>query len=239
MTDATEIYASNLRDLGVDVLINDLIGQPDWDLRQNPGSVHAAQYARLRAGYLDLPGLDLPAAQQPCLAARRRVPRRPVVKKVGNRSPARPTPTSCKHCTIKDWQPPVSKSAIKIVYEAIQLHIDHGPFMIGGSGDQADARCCPQRLPGDPRSGHPRPVGARQPWQPQSQNNSGWKPACAARMNSLVSQLCQVDIHLTQSVRLGGRPAYQILRVIPCWFFIIRQCSVRQACSARLRTVHP
>ncbi|MCK4976522.1 MAG: hypothetical protein KAS36_06295, partial [Anaerolineales bacterium] len=24
----------------------------------------------------------------------------------------------------------------KIIWEAIRLHIDHGPFMIGGSGDQ-------------------------------------------------------------------------------------------------------
>ncbi|OQX60851.1 MAG: hypothetical protein B5M51_09660 [Anaerolinea sp. 4484_236] len=46
-----EVYAGNLGDIGVNVLINDLRGQPDWDLRQTQGlymlrNMHASQYAR-------------------------------------------------------------------------------------------------------------------------------------------------------------------------------------------------
>jgi peptide/nickel transport system substrate-binding protein len=66
---STESYAGDLEAVGVKVLINDLIGQPDWDLRQNTGLY---MLRNMHASELDIwtyPDWIFPTPQQPRLAA--------------------------------------------------------------------------------------------------------------------------------------------------------------------------
>jgi peptide/nickel transport system substrate-binding protein len=136
VTDATEIYAGNLRDLGVNVLINDLKDQPDWDLRQTQGLY---MLRNMHASELDIwtyPDWIFP------LRDNRAWPLEGKYRQTGGEEGWEPQPGTTYAYELqqlydKGLATPGIEERHEIVYEAIQIHIDHGPFMIGGTGDQS------------------------------------------------------------------------------------------------------
>ena len=133
---ATEIYAANLEDVGVNVLINDLRGQPDWDLRQTQGLY---MLRNMHASELDLwtyPDWVFP------LRDNRSWPLEGKYRATGGEEGWEPQPGTTYAYELQGlYDKGLATADIderhQIIYEAIQIHIDHGPFMIGGTGDQA------------------------------------------------------------------------------------------------------
>ena len=132
---SNEAYASNLTEVGVDVLINDLIGQPDWDLRQNNGLY---MLRNMHASELDIwtyPDWIFP------LRNNRAWPLEGDYRATGGEKGWEPQPGTTYAYELQAlYDQGLATASIedrhKIVWDAIQIHIDHGPFMIGGSGDQ-------------------------------------------------------------------------------------------------------
>jgi peptide/nickel transport system substrate-binding protein len=132
---SNESYASNLSEVGVDVLINDLMGQPDWDLRQNTGMY---MLRNMHASELDIwtyPDWIFP------LRNNRAWPLEGDYRATGGENGWEPQPGTTYAYELQElYDKGLATASIedrhKIVWDAIQIHIDHGPFMIGGSGDQ-------------------------------------------------------------------------------------------------------
>jgi peptide/nickel transport system substrate-binding protein len=132
---ATEVYQGNLQDLGVDVLINDLVGQPDWDLRQTQGLY---MLRNMHASELDIwtyPDWIFP------LRDNRAWPLEGKYRQTGGEEGWEPQPGTTYAYELQQlYDQGIATAGIddrhKIVWDAIQVHIDHGPFMIGASGDQ-------------------------------------------------------------------------------------------------------
>ena len=133
---ATEVYAGNLGDIGVNVLINDLRGQPDWDLRQTQGLY---MLRNMHASELDIwtyPDWIFP------LRDNRAWPLEGKYRQTGGDEGWEPQPGTTYAYELQElYDLGLATADInerhQIVWDAIQIHIDHGPFMIGGSGDQS------------------------------------------------------------------------------------------------------
>jgi peptide/nickel transport system substrate-binding protein len=133
---ATEVYAGNLEDLGVQVLINDLRGQPDWDLRQTQGLY---MLRNMHASDLDIwtyPDWIFP------LRDNRAWPLEGKYRQTGGAEGWEPQPGTTWAYELQElYDLGLATADIndrhQIVWDAIQIHIDYGPFMIGGSGDQS------------------------------------------------------------------------------------------------------
>jgi peptide/nickel transport system substrate-binding protein len=134
-TNAMEVYSANLEAVGIKTLINDLIGTPDWDLRQTQGlymlrSTHVSE--------LDL--WTYPDWMFP-LRNNRSWPLEGRYRETGGAEGWEPLPNTSWAYELQQLydqglaEPDIQKRH-EIVWQAIQIHIDHGPFMIGGSGDQ-------------------------------------------------------------------------------------------------------
>ena len=121
--------------IGIDAIVNDLFGQPEWAQPPNRRQVHVPQLPCLRAGHLDLSGLDFPAARQPRLAASGQVASDWWRRGAKSRCRAVPQPSS-RPCMTRASPPATRKNGIRVVWEAVQIHIDEGPFTLGGAGDQ-------------------------------------------------------------------------------------------------------
>jgi peptide/nickel transport system substrate-binding protein len=132
---ATESYAGDLAAVGVDVLINELAGQPDWDLRQTQGLY---MLRNMHASELDIwtyPDWIFP------LRNNRAWPLEGRYRETGGAEGLEPQPgTTYAYELQQIYDQGLATADInarhELVWEAIQIHIDHGPFMIGGSGDQ-------------------------------------------------------------------------------------------------------
>ena len=134
---ANETYARNLNEVGVNTLINDLIGQPDWTLRHKEGFF---MLRNMHASELDV--WTFPDWLFPLRGTEARShPLEGKYYETGGAEGWEPQPGTTWAYEMQELytkgiaEPDVEKRH-EIVWEAIQLHIDHGPFMIGGSGDQ-------------------------------------------------------------------------------------------------------
>ena len=131
----SEVYAGNLEALGIDVLLNNLVGQPDWDLRQNQGLY---MLRNMHASELDI--WTYPDWMFP-LRNNRAWPLEGRYRETGGDEGWEPQPGTTWALELQQlYDKGLATASIeerhKIVWEAIQIHIDNGPFMIGGSGDQ-------------------------------------------------------------------------------------------------------
>jgi peptide/nickel transport system substrate-binding protein len=134
---SNEVYATNLREMGIDVLINDLMGQPDWTQRQLQGLF---MIRNMHASELDLwtfPGWVFPLTWNES----RSWPLEGQYRQTGGQEGWESVPETTWAYELQQLYDqgianPDIEERHKIVWDAIRIHIDHGPFMIGGSGDQ-------------------------------------------------------------------------------------------------------
>jgi len=134
---ANESFASDLDAGGVQILMNDLIGQPDWTLRHKEGLF---MIRNMHASELDIwtfPDWIFPLRKSEA----RSHPLEGEYYESGGESGWEPQPGTTYAYELQELYAKGLATADveerhQIVYEAIRIHIDHGPFMIGGSGDQ-------------------------------------------------------------------------------------------------------
>jgi peptide/nickel transport system substrate-binding protein len=134
---SNEAYATNLKEVGVDVLINDLIGQPDWTNRFKEGKF---MIRNTHASELDV--WTFPDWIFPLRGTEARAwPLEGKYYETGGKEGWEPKAETTYAYELQQLykkgiaEPDVEKRH-QIVYEAIRILIDKGPFMIGGSGDQ-------------------------------------------------------------------------------------------------------
>jgi peptide/nickel transport system substrate-binding protein len=134
---ANEVYAGDLEAAGVKTLINDLMGQPDWSLRAQNGSF---MIRNMHASELDIwtfPDWIFPLRN----TDPRCWPLEGQYYETGGEKGWEPAPGTTYAYELQQlYKEGIATADVEarhqIVYEAIRIHIDHGPFMIGGSGDQ-------------------------------------------------------------------------------------------------------
>jgi peptide/nickel transport system substrate-binding protein len=134
---SNEAYATNLKEVGVKTLINDLMGQPDWSLRFKEGLF---MIRNTHASELDV--WTFPDWIFPLRGTEARAwPLEGKYYETGGKEGWEPKPDTTYAYELQQLykkgiaEPDVEKRH-QIVYEAIRILIDKGPFMIGGSGDQ-------------------------------------------------------------------------------------------------------
>jgi peptide/nickel transport system substrate-binding protein len=135
---SNEAYSTNLNEVGVKTLINDLMGQPDWTNRFKEGLF---MIRNTHASELDI--WTFPDWIFPLRGSEARAwPLEGKYYETGGKEGWEPKPDTTYAYELQQLykkgiaEPDVEKRH-QIVYEAIRILIDKGPFMIGGSGDQA------------------------------------------------------------------------------------------------------
>jgi peptide/nickel transport system substrate-binding protein len=134
---SNEAYASDLNAVGVNTLINDLMGQPDWSLRHREGLF---MIRNMHASELDIwtfPDWIFPLRNTEA----RSHPLEGQYYETGGEKGWEPMPGTTFAYELQElYAKGIATADVeerhKIVWEAIRIHIEHGPFMIGGSGDQ-------------------------------------------------------------------------------------------------------
>ena len=136
---SNETYSTNLNEVGVQTLINDLMGQPDWGLRANEALF---MIRNMHASELDIwtyPDWIFPLRGGG--EGTRAWPMEGKYRETGGAEGWEPQPGTTYAYELQQlYDKGVATADVQarheIVWEAIRIHIDHGPFMIGGSGDQ-------------------------------------------------------------------------------------------------------
>ena len=126
--------ARQLREVGIDTLVNDLFGQPEWGLRQSEGLY---MFRNCHASELDIwtyPDWIFPTRDN------RAWPLQGKWNQTGGAEGEEPFEGSPAKRLIDLYNQGIAEGdpqrRHEIVWEAIQIHIDEGPFTLGGAGDQ-------------------------------------------------------------------------------------------------------
>ncbi len=167
-TEATEVYKKNLEDVGVKVLVNNVIGQPEGSLRGNYGvgwvlrTTHASE--------IDIwtyPDWIFPLRGGG--EGSRAFPMQGRWYQTGGEEGWEPAPGSpaarLQELYRKGLQEPDIEKRHQIVWEAIRVHMEEGPFVIGGAGDQPMPVVCKNYFHNVPE------YGVLGPWAPGSPGN--------------------------------------------------------------------
>jgi peptide/nickel transport system substrate-binding protein len=132
-----EVYSKNLQEVGVNTLVNNLIGMPDWTLRFKEGKF---MIRNTHASELDI--WTFPDWVFPLRGTEARAwPLEGLYYETGGKEGWEPKPDTTSAYELQQLykkgiaEPDIEKRH-EILYEAIRILIDKGPFMIGGSGDQ-------------------------------------------------------------------------------------------------------
>ncbi|GAB4580328.1 MAG: ABC transporter substrate-binding protein [Anaerolineales bacterium] len=134
---SNEVYASNLNEVGVNTLINDLIGQPDWSLRHQQGLFMIRNSHASELDIWTFPDWVFPLRGNEARAW----PLEGKYYETGGAEGWEPQPGTTYAYELQQLytqgiaEPDIEKRH-QIFYEAVRILIDHGPFIIGGSGDQ-------------------------------------------------------------------------------------------------------
>ena len=134
---SNETYAANLEEVGVNTLINDLIGQPDWTLRHSEGLFMIRNSHASELDVWTFPDWIFPLRGTEARAW----PLEGRYYETGGAEGWEPQPGTTYAYELQQLykqgiaEPDIEKRH-QIVYEAIRILIDNGPFIIGGSGDQ-------------------------------------------------------------------------------------------------------
>ncbi len=134
-TQSTEAYSTMLADVGVCNIINNVIDQPDDQLRQDEGLY---MLRNMHASELDIwtfPDWIFP------LRKNRAFPQQGKWRETGGAEGEQPVEGSpaARLQALYDQgvAEPDPEVRNQIVWDAVRIHIDDGPFMIGAAGDQA------------------------------------------------------------------------------------------------------
>ena len=133
-TPATEVFASNLKDVGICTLINNVIGLPDSDLRQREGLFMLRTAHGSELDIWTYPDWIFP------LRENRAWPLEGKWRQTGGAEGEQPEEGSpaARLQALYDQgvaEPDIEKRH-EIVWEAIRIHIEEGPFYLGAAGDQ-------------------------------------------------------------------------------------------------------
>ncbi|MEM7111430.1 MAG: ABC transporter substrate-binding protein [Chloroflexota bacterium] len=130
---ATESYAADLQAVGIDVFINSLIGTPDWQLRQDEGLYMMRNSHASELDIWTFPDWIFP------LRNNRAWPMEGLWRQTGGAEGIEPTGAAKALQDIYDQGLATAtvEERHQLVWDAIRVHIDEGPFMIGAAGDQA------------------------------------------------------------------------------------------------------
>ena len=160
---ANEILADNLKAVGIDSLINNLIGQPDWDLRQTEG-----KYMLRNAGTSELDIWTYPDWVFP-VRDNRAFPMQGKWRQTGGAEGEEPeagSPAALLQALYdKGLATADAEERHKVVWEAVRIHIDEGPFMLGASGDAPQPVTVKTNIRNVPQT------GVLGPWAPGSPGN--------------------------------------------------------------------
>ena len=163
-TSATEVFVSELNEVGVCAIVNNVVGQPDGELRQSQGlfMLRTAQVSEL--DLWTYPDWVFPMRDN------RAWPMQGKWRQTGGAEGEEPTGVAKALQAIYDrgLLEPDEAERDALVLEAIRIHIDEGPFFIGAAGDQAmpvvvkdNFRGIPEQVilgpwaPGSPGNLHP------------------------------------------------------------------------------------
>jgi peptide/nickel transport system substrate-binding protein len=131
---ATESFAGMLEDVGVKVLQNNIMGEPDWGLRQSEGLYMLRNCHASEVDIWTYPDWIFP------LRDNRAWPMQGRWRETGGEEGEEPLPGSpaAKLLELYDMgvaEPDVEKRH-QLVWDAIDVHIQEGPFTLGAAGDQ-------------------------------------------------------------------------------------------------------
>ncbi len=163
-TDGTESFAGDLEAVGIKTLINSLFDTPDWELRQTEGLYMLRNCHASEVDIWTYPDWIFP------LRDNRAWPLEGKWRQTGGEEGIEPAPGSpaARLQEIYDRglaEPDINKRH-ELVWEAIEIHIEEGPFTLGAAGDQPMPVILSKNFRGVPE------VGVLGPWAPGSPGNT-------------------------------------------------------------------
>jgi len=161
--DSNQSVKEDWEAMGIKVTINDLMGQPDWGLRQREGKYMLRNCHASEVDIWTYPDWIFP------LRDNRAWPLEGKWRQTGGKEGWKPEPGSpaAKLQALYDKglaEPDIDKRH-EIVWEAIQIHIDEGPFTLGAAGDQPMPVVVANNFRNVPET------GILGPWAPASPGN--------------------------------------------------------------------
>ncbi|MCD4737817.1 MAG: hypothetical protein K8R89_00970 [Anaerolineae bacterium] len=164
--ESNEVYKQNLEEVGVKVLVNDLIGQPDWGIRGDNGLF---MLRNTHASELDL--WTYPDWIFPLRGAgegTRAFPMQGAYYSSGGSLgwPAEGPAKVLQDLYDKGKQMDTVAERDKVIWEAVRVYIAEGPFVIGASGDQPMPVVVKDNVHNVPE------FGVLGPWAPGSPGNT-------------------------------------------------------------------
>ncbi|HIC88101.1 MAG TPA: ABC transporter substrate-binding protein [Anaerolineae bacterium] len=167
-TAADEVYKKNLEDVGIKVLVNNVIGQPEASTRGNYGVGWVLR--NTHASEIDIwtyPDWIFPLRGGG--EGSRAFPMQGLWYQTGGEEGWGPAPDSpaakLQALYKKGIAEPDEQKRHEIVWEAIRVHIEEGPFVIGAAGDQPMPVVCKNFFHNVPE------YGVLGPWAPGSPGN--------------------------------------------------------------------
>jgi peptide/nickel transport system substrate-binding protein len=168
-TESTEVYRQNLEELGVEVIINNVIGQPEAATRGNYGVGWVLR--NTHASELDLwtyPDWVFPLRGGG--EGSRAFPMQGLYYQTGGEEgwePAEGSPAAQLQELYREGLTTSDPEARdEIIWDAVRVHIEEGPFVIGASGDQPMPVVCKNYFHNVPE------YGVLGPWAPGSPGNT-------------------------------------------------------------------
>jgi len=132
--DATEVMEDYLNAVGIKTVVNNLMGQPDWGLRQNEGLYMLRNCHASEVDIWTYPDWIFP------LRDNRAWPLEGKYRQTGGTEGWEPEPGSpaarLQNLYDQGMAEPNEQKRHEIVWQAVQIHIDEGPFTLGVAGDQ-------------------------------------------------------------------------------------------------------
>ena len=137
-TESTEVFARDLEAVGIKTIINNVIGQPDANLRGNYGLYMLRNMHMSEIDLWTYPDWVFPLRGGG--EGSRAFPMQGLYYQTGGKEgwePAPDSPAAKLQAIYKQGleEPDIEKRH-ELVYEAIRIHIEEGPFALGASGDQ-------------------------------------------------------------------------------------------------------
>jgi peptide/nickel transport system substrate-binding protein len=162
-TEATEAYRGDLEAVGIRVAVNNLIQQPGWDLRQREGQYMLRNAITCELDIWTYPDWIFPVRDN------RSWPMYGRWRQTGGAEGwAPPEGSAAARLTAlydRGLNEPDEGMRHRIVWEAIQIHIEDGPFFIGAAGDQTQPVVVAKNFRNVPET------GILGPWAPGSPGN--------------------------------------------------------------------
>jgi peptide/nickel transport system substrate-binding protein len=159
----TESFAADLNAVGVNVLINSLVGQPDWQLRQDQGLYMLRNCHASEVDLWTYPDWVFPVRNN------RAWPMGGWWMQTGGEEGVQPeegSPAARLQALYEQGvSEPDPQRRHEIVWEAIRIHIDEGPFVLGAAGDQSMVVVVQNNFCNVPET------GILGPWAPGSPGN--------------------------------------------------------------------